>query len=325
MRPIRLAIVGATGHVGQNTLLVLDEWQVPLADLKLYASAGSAGKTLRLGRAVYESLPLESAHFECEFAILALSAELSREWAPRLTALGVKVIDHSSAFRMDSIVPLVIPEINADTIEPQTRLVANPNCSASVILMALAPLAREFGLKRVIASTYQSVSGAGYAATDELRRQIAGDMSEPIALPRRISGNLFPEIGALESSGYCGEETKVMQEIRKILCTPELHVSATTVRVPVEVGHSAAVSVELHRAAKLDAVITCLNGFPGLVCDGTGYSTPLEIAGKQEVHVGRVRLDPQEPQWLHFWVTGDNLRKGAASNAIQVLQYWASR
>jgi len=324
MRPVRLAILGATGHVGQNTLSVLDEWHVPLAELKLYASAGSAGKRLRLGKSEFECLPLESARFDSEFVILALSAELSRAWAPRLTAQGIKVIDHSSAFRMDEGVPLVIPEINADTILHDTALVANPNCSASVILMALAPLARDIGMKRVIVSTYQSVSGAGYAATDELRRQLAGDLSAPSALPRRIAGNLFPEIGSFESSGYCGEETKVMQEIKKILRLPDLHVSATTVRVPVDVGHSAAVSVELSRSVEFAEAIASLGNFAGLVCDGADYSTPLDIAGMQDVHVGRVRLDPQEPNWLHFWVTGDNLRKGAASNAIQILQYWAT-
>lgn len=323
MEPIRLAILGATGHVGQNTLTVLDEWNVPLADLKLYASASSAGKSIPFRGKSYECCSLESAAFDCNYAILALSADLSRKWAPLLTAEGIRTIDHSSAFRMDADVPLVIPEINADTITREAKLVANPNCSASVILMPLAPLEEKFGLKRVIISTYQSVSGAGYAATEELHRQLTDQQSEAVVFPHRIARNLFPQVGEFDATGYCGEETKVMQEIKKILRTPYVHVSATTVRVPVEVGHSAAVSVELAVDASLTEILESLNDFPGLISDGSSYATPLDIAGKQEVHVGRIRMDPDDSRWLHFWVVGDNLRKGAASNAIQILQHWA--
>lgn len=323
MEPIRLAILGATGHVGQNTLTVLDEWNVPLADLKLYASASSAGKSIPFRGKHYECFSLESAAFDCNYAILALSADLSRKWASLLTAKGIRTIDHSSAFRMDADVPLVIPEINADTITREAKLVANPNCSASVILMPLAPLEEKFGLKRVIISTYQSVSGAGYAATDELQKQLSGEKRDAVVFPRVIAGNLFPEIGPFDNTGYCGEETKIMQEIKKILRTPYIHVSATTVRVPVEVGHSASVSVELAVDASLTEIFESLNDFPGLISDGSNYATPLDIAGKQEVHVGRIRLDPDDSRWLHFWVVGDNLRKGAASNAIQILQHWA--
>ncbi len=323
MKPIRLAIVGATGMVGQTTLSVLHEWNVPLIELKLYASAASAGRTMPMGQI---NLPVHSLtdDVHCEFAMLALSADLSKDWAHRLVDRGVKVIDHSSAFRMNDDVPLVIPEINSNTISADTRLVANPNCSASVILMALAPLEQAIGLRRVIIATYQSVSGAGIAACDELKDQTAGLLSEPRVFSHRIAGNLFPEIGSLDATSYTGEETKISQEIQKILGRPGLHVSATSVRVPVEIGHSAAVSIELNRVADISEICSALQNFRGLVCDGTDYSTPISIAGTQDVHVGRVRLDPQDKKWLHFWVVGDNTRKGAASNAIQILQHWAA-
>ena len=323
MKPIHLAIIGATGMVGQTTLAVLHEWNVPLTELKLYASAASEGKTMPMG---HVNLPVHSLtdDIRADFAILALSADLSKDWACRLIDRGMKVIDHSSAFRMEADVPLVIPEINADTITSETQLVANPNCSASVILMALAPLDQTIGLKRVIIATYQSVSGAGIAACDELKDQTAGILSDPQVFPHRIAGNLFPEIGSLDATQYTGEETKISQEIRKILRHPGLHVSATAVRVPVEIGHSAAVSVELNRATSISEIQAALQNFPGLICDGQDYSTPMQISDTQDVHVGRVRIDPQDKNWLHFWVVGDNTRKGAASNAIQVLQYWAS-
>lgn len=323
MSPIRLAIIGATGMVGQTTLAILHEWNVPLVELKLYASAGSAGKTMPIG---HVNLPVHSLtdDIRADYAILALSADLSKDWAHKLTVRGTKVIDHSSAFRMDANVPLVIPEINADTIESDTQLVANPNCSASVILMALAPLDLKIGLKRVIIATYQSVSGAGIAACDELKDQTAGLLSDPQVFPHRIAGNLFPEIGALDATNYTGEETKISLEIQKILRHPGLHVTATAVRVPVDVGHSAAVSVELSRSVSIVEVESVLQNFPGLTCDNQAYSTPMQIAGTQNVHVGRIRIDPQDKNWLHFWVVGDNTRKGAASNAIQILQHWAS-
>ncbi|MBK8130071.1 MAG: aspartate-semialdehyde dehydrogenase [bacterium] len=323
MTPIRLAIVGATGMVGQTTLAVLQEWNIPLADLRLYASSESAGKRLQYGGRdlVVEAL---TDDIPADFVILALSADLAREWAPRLAERGLRIIDHSSAWRMDPAVPLVIPEINAHTLVRAGRIVANPNCSASVALMGLAPLERAIGLRRVIAATYQSVSGAGIAAVEELRNQNTGESGTVSALPRRICGNVFPEIGSLDATAYTGEETKIAQEIRKILERPDLHASATAVRVPVEVGHAVAVSVELARQVEIAEVTAALCDFPGLINDGPSYATPLEIAGKQDVRVGRVRLDPQDPNWLHFWIVGDNTRKGAASNAVQILQHWAN-
>lgn len=323
MKPIRLALVGATGMIGKTTLAVLEEWKVPLSELKLYASIESAGKSIKFGE---EELKVHSLTEEIssDIAILALSSELSLMWAPKLTARGICVIDHSSTFRMDDNVPLVIPEINAAVLNSNSKIVANPNCSASIILMALAPLERTIGLKRVIISTYQSVSGAGLPACDELNSQLSGSSQPPQFFPRRIAGNVFPEIGKIESDSYTGEETKISQEICKILERPDLHVTATAVRVPIEIGHSASVSVELSRTATMLEIETALKTFTGLKYDGQRYSTPLETAGEQNVHVGRVRIDPKDNLWLHFWVVGDNTRKGAASNAVQILQLIAN-
>ncbi len=323
MRPVKLAILGATGMVGQTTLTVLEEWGVPLTTLDLYASASSAGRFMKFHG---KEIPVQELTnpIDAEYAVLALSAELSKEIAPALANRGIHVIDHSSAHRMDSQVPLVIPEINGETLRNGAKLVANPNCSASIILMALAPIERAIGIKRVILSTYQSVSGAGAAACEELKLQKTDDDCPPKLFPHRIAGNVIPEIGALDTSGYTGEETKISLEIRKILNRPDLHVTATSVRVPVEVGHAASVSIELKQRTDIETITGHLRSFAGLNCDGENYSTPLEIAGKQDVHVGRVRLDPQNSLWLHFWVVGDNLRKGAASNAVQILKYWAT-
>lgn len=322
MKPVNLALIGATGMVGQTTLKILEEWNIPIFKLSLFASSGSTGRQVRVGDKEYPVQAI-SDDLEAEFAIMALSSELSRELAPKLIARGIRVIDHSSAHRMEENVPLVIPEINSDAIQSNCRLVANPNCSASVVLMSLAPLTRSYNLRKVIISTYQSVSGAGSAACDELRAQMQGSPDSRSVFPHRISGNLFPEIGGFEPTNYTGEESKISNEIRKILRLPDLHVSATAVRVPVEIGHCAAVSVELDRHTNLEEANSAFENFNGLKSDGAYYSTPAQIAGEQDVRVGRIRVDPQDGKWLHFWVAGDNTRKGAASNAIQILQYWA--
>lgn len=323
MRPLRIAIVGATGMIGQTTLAVLEEWRIPVAALSLYASQSSAGKSIIFKGEQIPVQPLTDA-IAADYVILALSSDLSIEWARKLSARGIRVVDHSSAHRMDPHVPLVIPEINRSEIQPTTTLVANPNCSASIVLMSLAPLEKGIGVRRTIIATYQSVSGAGIAACEELRNEISDFNYIPQVFNRRIAGNVFPDIGSLDATFYTGEETKINAEIRKILSRPDMHVSSTAVRVPVEIGHSAAVSVELARAVSLAEIDEFFRAFPGLQYDGREYSTPLDIAGTQDVRVGRIRLDPHDKNWLHFWVAGDNTRKGAASNAIQIIQAWES-
>jgi aspartate-semialdehyde dehydrogenase len=199
-------------------------------------------------------------------------------------------------------------------------IIANPNCSASVMLLPLYGLHRAFGLRQVIASTYQSVSGAGRAATDELNLQMANPNAKPEVFPVRIAANVIPQVGNFDESGVSGEEEKVGDEIRKILSAPDVHVLATTVRVPVHVGHSASVAVKLLRPVTMKEACDAMSGIPGLVFDESRYYTPLEIAGKQEIFAGRLRVDSDHPDWLQFWVVGDNLRKGAASNAVQILE-----
>ena len=256
---------------------------------------------------------------DVDAAIFCTSREISREWAPRFRDAGILVVDHSSQFRMDENVPLVIPEINRSTLTNDKRLISNPNCSASVVLLPLAALDRALGLKTVIADTYQSVSGSGQDAVAELEAQLADSDSPARYYPRQIAHNVFPQVGPFDADGLCEEECKVVEEIRKILNRPQLTVFTTTVRVPVRVGHSAAVTVECSRAITREEVERAFRAMPGMIYEPDHYATPREIAGKQEVFVSRLRLSSEQPGWLQFWVVGDNLRKGAASNAIQIL------
>ena len=319
MKPVRLAIVGATGLVGRTTLDVLREWHVPLVSLRLFASSESSGRQMSFNGS---ALPLEALNrvpSDIDAAIFATSREISREWVPRFRDAGVFVIDHSSQFRMDADVPLVIPEINAKAIEPGRALVANPNCSASVVLLPLAAIDRAVGLKTVIVDTYQSVSGSGQDAVAELDEQLQDPQAKPKVYPRAIAHNVFPQVGPFDEQGSCYEESKVVEEIRKILSRPDLTVFTTTVRVPVRVGHSGAVTVECRRDVTRDEIETAFRAMPGMIFDANQYATPREIEGKQEIFVSRLRLHPDRLNWPQFWAVGDNLRKGAASNAVQIL------
>ncbi len=320
MKPIRLAIVGATGLVGRTTLDVLHEWHVPLAALRLFASSDSAGRQMSFeGRAIALENLNGAPPQDIDAAIFATSREISREWAPRFRDAGILVVDHSSQFRMDPDVPLVIPEINGAAITPQRRLISNPNCSASVVLLPLAAIDRAIGLKTVILDTYQSVSGSGQEAIAELDEQLSNATAPARVYPRTIAHNVFPQVGPFGADGLCEEERKVVEEIQKILDRPRLTVFTTTVRVPVRVGHSAAVTVECHRGVAKDEIETAFKSMPGMIYDPERYATPREIAGTQEIFVSRLRLHPDRPAWLQFWAVGDNLRKGAASNAVQIL------
>jgi aspartate-semialdehyde dehydrogenase len=319
MKPIRLAIFGATGLVGKTTLDVLQEWKVPLAELKLFASQNSHGTEIRFGSRAIRVEAFNGKPPDVEAAILATSADLSRELAPRLAEAGILTIDHSSEFRMRDDVPLVIPEINRAHMAKHQGLISNPNCSASVMLLPLAALDQRFGLESVISSTYQSVSGSGVDAIAELNQQVAGE-SPPRVYPRTIAFNVIPQVGAIDDNGDCFEEVKVGDEIRKILNRPNLHVLTTTVRVPVRIGHAAAVTVRLNKTAAKEEIERAFQDMPGMVYEKKDYRTPLEIAGLQEVFVSRLRVSKQDGRWIQFWCVCDNLRKGAASNAVQILQ-----
>jgi len=319
LKPIRLAIVGATGLVGRTTLDVLAEWKTPLKSLRLFASDDSAGKSMSFnGR----PLPLEklgAVAGDADAAIFATSKTISREWAPLFRKAGVIVIDHSAEFRMNADVPLVIPEVNGHALSAHRNLISNPNCSASVMVLPLAALDTLLGLKTVVADTYQSVSGSGQDAMTELDAELADGSYPPRVYPRTIAHNVFPQIGPFDEDGLCDEERKVVEELKKILERPQLRVFTTTVRVPVRVGHSAAVTVKCERTATRGEIEAALRAMPGMTYQADDYRTPLEIAAEQNVYVGRLRIDKQDPHWLQFWVVGDNLRKGAASNAVQIL------
>jgi aspartate-semialdehyde dehydrogenase len=320
MKAPRLAVVGATGIVGKTTLDVFEEWETPLASLRLFSSAGSSGQRIEFRRRSYVVEELAGVPEAIDVAIFATSSTLSAQWVPIFRDAGITVIDHSSYFRMHKDVPLVIPEINAYALKNHKGIIANPNCSASVMLLPLFGLHRAFGLRQIITSTYQSVSGAGRAASEELDRQTVDTEARPEVFPVRIAANVIPQIGSFDESGVSGEEEKVGNEIRKILSAPDVYVLATTVRVPVHIGHSASVAVQLEKPVAISEAREAMRGIPGLVFDESRYYTPLEIAGKQEVFAGRLRVDSNRPDWLQFWVVGDNLRKGAASNAVQILE-----
>jgi aspartate-semialdehyde dehydrogenase len=320
-RGARIAIVGATGLVGESLLATLQERGYEPSTLALFASARSAGST----RAAFgKSWPVRELTRVGDFAgfdivFFAAGSATSIEYARGAASAGALVIDKSTAFRLDDAVPLVVPEING-TRAIGARLIANPNCATIPLALALAPIAREFGLAWVNVATYQSVSGAGRAALDEYRAQCAGALGVD-ALPRRIAGSVIPENGSFDADGHGDEERKIAAELKKILELPDLPVSATSVRVPVAVGHCEAVSFGTRRQATRAQIADALRAAPGLsFLDGAGYATPLDVVGTDDVAVGRLRPDDAHASGWLCWIACDNLRKGAATNAVQIAE-----
>ena len=323
---VTVAIVGATGAVGAELRKLLVERAFPMAQLKLLASARSAGKSLEhAGVSITVEEAKLGAFAGVDIAFFAAGGPVTRALAPDAIKAGCLVVDKSSAFRMADDVPLVIPEINAHALRTHKGMIANPNCSTAVALMGLWPLHQTFGVKRYVVSTYQSVSGTGAEAVRELEDQVqahvrGGDMPRKV-YPYQIAFNCIPQVDTFGANGYTGEETKMMQESRKIMGLPELRVSATCVRVPVVRAHSAAVSAEFEQPVSVDAAREAIAAFPGavLVDDPSKqrYPTPLDFANQVKCGVGRIRIDTALPNALSFWVSGDNLWKGAALNAIQ--------
>jgi aspartate-semialdehyde dehydrogenase len=325
----RIAILGATGLVGRTMVRLLAERQFPLDELRLLASDRDPTRSVEFKGRVIRVEPVSAAAFEgVSLALFASSNAVSEAWAPVARAAGALTVDNSSAFRYRDDVPLVVPEVNGRLLEARPALVANPNCSTIGVVMALAPLARSIGIERVDVSTYQSVSGAGSGALEELERGVRlGYEGDP---PCRADGrapfafNVVPQIDRFEANGYSREEMKIVWETRKILDQPALRVTATAVRVPVRVGHSAAVTVTLSRPVAPDEARTLWSAFPGVrVLDDPeqeSYPTPLQAAGHDAVLVGRVRRDLSQDRGLVFFVASDNLRKGAATNAIQIAE-----
>lgn len=329
-----VAVVGATGMVGEEFLRILAKRTFPLRSLKLIASHRSAGKRLAFGEQILEVEALTPQSFEgCDIAFISATDEISRDYCPIAAKAGAVAIDDSGVWRMDPDVPLVIPEVNPQDVEKHKGILAIPNCSTTPVVMALWPLHQVNRLRRIVASTYQSVSGTGRAAVDELqtatRRVIEGQDFVPHVYPHQIAFNVLPEIGSFKENGYTSEEIKMANETRKIMHDDSIAISTTCVRVPVYVGHSAAVNAEFERPMEPEDVRRIMSCAPGVVIEddpaGHVYPRPLESAGKDAVFVGRIRKDISCENGIAFWVVGDNLRKGAALNALQIAEEMIAR
>ncbi|HJT21206.1 MAG TPA: aspartate-semialdehyde dehydrogenase [Nitrospira sp.] len=327
-----MAVLGATGAVGKETLEILEERKFPLDGLRLFASKRSAGGRLSCqGREwTVEELTAESSFDDVDIALISATDEISREYGRRLGEAGVLIIDDSAVFRMEDDVPLVVPEVNAHALRSIPRgIVSIPNCTTTPLVMALKPLHEAAGVKRVVVTTFQSVSGTGAAAMDELMNQtrnlLAFREAKAEVYPYQIAFNLLPHIGSFNEGGDCSEEVKILKETRKILDTPALRLSATTVRVPVLRCHSEAINVELERPLNPNEARAALAAMPGvLVYDDPSkklYPMPLDATGRDEVYIGRVREDGSITNGLNLWAVSDNLRKGAALNAVQIAEY----
>jgi aspartate-semialdehyde dehydrogenase len=323
MKKKRLAVMGATGLVGQAMIQVLQEYKISCEALRLFASAQSAGQLITVGeeKIVVEELREEVFDGSLDYALFALEANFALQYAPLAVANGCTVIDNSRAFRMDPKIPLVVPEVNLHTLKGYSGIIANPNCSTIQSVVVLAPL-RKFGLKRVAYVTYQAVSGSGKVGLEDLERGLVGE--EPKFYPHPIAFNVLPHIDSFLEDGFTKEERKMMDETRKILELPHLKVTATAVRVPVRYGHCVEINVSLEQPFHLEEIREIFAADPNIVLmddPGKGiYPTPLDAAGQDKVYVGRIRHDPSQENGLHIWCVADNVRKGAASNAVQILQ-----
>ncbi len=336
VKKYNVAVVGATGMVGQKMIDVLLERHFPISRLKLLASARSADKKLKVGSETYTVEKVTPQSFEgIDFAFFSAGGDISKELAPEAVKRGAVVVDNSSAFRMEEDVPLVVPEVNPDAAGKHSGIIANPNCSTIQMVVALKPLHEAAILKRVVAATYQAVSGAGKEAVEELQEQcrayLAGEPVKTGHIPHKgairnyqLAFNLVPQLDIFVEEGYCKEEIKMIRETRKIMSLPGLPVTATTVRVPVINGHSIALNIELEQALSANEARDFLEKSPGvLVTDNPGkleYPTPLEADGKDAVYVGRIRTDYSVEHGLNIWVVSDNIRKGAATNSIQIAE-----
>jgi len=333
-------VVGATGLVGQEMLRILEERSFPVSRLRAYASARSEGRKLAFADGEVTCEVLGDGCFDgLDLVVVDVDDPIALEWAPRAAAAGATVVDNSAAFRMEPDVPLVVAEVNPDDVHDAPRgIVSCPNCTTMVLVTALAPLHRAAGIERLVVSTYQSVSGAGQAGLDELATQwtkgagreealrragaVEGALDPGEVWDRPIAGNVIPLAGSLREGGRTSEEHKLVTESRKILHAPDLRVAGTCVRVPVYVGHAISANVEFSGTMTRDDAAAILSSAPGvsLVDEGHGAPTPLEGAGIDPVLVGRLRDDPTQPNTIDLWVTGDNLRKGAALNAVQLAE-----
>jgi aspartate-semialdehyde dehydrogenase len=326
----RVAVVGATGAVGAEMIEVLEERKFPVDTLLPLASARSAGETVLFqGQDITIEELTKDSFAGIDIALFSAGAEVSREYAPIAATAGAVVIDNSSAWRMDKDVPLVVPEVNPHDIERHRNIIANPNCSTIQMVVALKPLHDRVRIKRIVVTTFQAVSGTGKDAMDELmdecRDLLSFRTAEPKVYPYQIAFNCLPHIDDFLPSGYTKEEMKLVNETRKIMGDASIQVTATTVRVPVYVGHSEAVNIETEQKLTANEARALLSTAPGVTLyddpEHNIYPMPLDVAGKDEVYVGRIREDESIPNGLNLWVVADNLRKGAATNAVQIAEW----
>jgi len=322
---MKVALVGATGMVGQVMLKVLAERNFPLTELIPVASERSVGKKITFQEKSYTVVGLSTAvEMKADVALFSAGGETSLEWAPKFAAAGTKVIDNSSAWRMDSTKKLVIPEINANQLTPEDKIIANPNCSTIQMLVALAPLQDKYGIKRLVISTYQSITGTGVKAVQQLENEYQDKQGE-MAYPYPIHRNAIPHCDNFQDNGYTKEEMKLVKETHKILSDENIGVTATAIRIPVVGGHSESVNVQLKKEASVEEIQTLLSQSPGVIVqdnpDTNTYPMPIYAEGKNDVFVGRIRKDFSQENTINMWIVSDNLRKGAATNTIQIAEY----
>ena len=328
-RPLRVAILGVTGAVGQELLALLAERQFPVAELIPLASPRSAGQSLSWQGQELTIQPVSAEALAGVDVVLASAGgSISKQWGPVAAQAGAVVIDNSSAFRLDPTVPLVVPEVNPEAAFGHSGIIANPNCTTILLTLALAPLAAKRAIKRVVVSTYQSASGAGARAMEELRNlsRTVLEGGEPVSevLPHSLAFNLFLHNSPLQPNGYCEEELKMLNETRKIMGLPDLRLSATCVRVPVLRAHSEAVNIEFEQPFPVDEARALLAAAPGVELledfEANRFPMPTDVTGRDPVAVGRIRQDLSDPNALELWLCGDQIRKGAALNAIQIAE-----
>ncbi|HEY5826376.1 MAG TPA: aspartate-semialdehyde dehydrogenase [Cyclobacteriaceae bacterium] len=322
---MRLAVVGATGLVGQEILKVLNEHNFEFDELYLVASAKSVGKEMEYKGKKYIVKSMEEAvKLAPDIAIFSAGGSTSLEWAPKFAAVKTTVVDNSSAWRMDPTKKLVVPEINGDSLQSEDLIIANPNCSTIQMVLALAPLHKRYKINRIVVSTYQSVTGTGKNAVEQLMNERNGVEGTKV-YPHRIDMNVLPHIDVFLDNGYTKEEMKMVNETRKILNDQSIQITATTVRVPAVGGHSEAVNVEFANEYDLKEVREILENTPGVIVQddvkNNIYPMPINSHGRDEVFVGRLRRDESQPKTLNMWIVADNLRKGAATNAVQIAEF----
>lgn len=327
---MRIAVVGATGLVGTVMLKVLEERNFPVTELIPVATERSVGKSVSFKGKKYKVVSMRDAiAMKPQIALFSAGGNTSLEWAPEFAKAGTTVIDNSSAWRMDPGKKLIVPEINSKELTASDKIIANPNCSTIQMVMALAPLHAKYKIKRIVVSTYQSVTGTGAKALRQLEDESTGLQSGDMAYHYQIHKNVIPHCDVFLDNGYTKEEMKLVNETRKILGDPSILVTATAVRVPVKGGHSEAVNVEFEKEFELEDVKEILGSAPGVVLyDNLAknvYPMPLFAEGKDDVFVGRVRRDESQPKTLNMWIVADNLRKGAATNAVQIAEWVAKK